>query len=53
MKTQTNKPRFHKKAIVDLNTSQMVSIKGGSTTFFVDWVQNQIDEAKEDMSPYI
>ncbi|WP_290701532.1 class I lanthipeptide [Lacinutrix sp.] len=53
MKTLNKKLEFNKSSLIELDNSQMDSINGGSTTFFVDWVQDQIDEAKEQMSPWI
>jgi len=52
MKTQ-KKLEFNSKSIIELNRNRMVDIHGGSTTFFVDWIQDQIDEAMEEMSPWI
>lgn len=53
MKTQNQKLVFNSNSIVELNNNKMSKVLGGSTTFFVDWLQDQIDDAKEEMSPWI
>ena len=53
MKNFKKKLQFSSKSITELNNNKMKNIQGGSTTFFVDWVQGQIDEAMEEMSPWI
>ena len=53
MKTQNNKLNLNKTSLVELNNKDMIHVNGGSTTFFVDWVQRQIDDAMEEMSPWI
>jgi len=53
MKTQNAKLEFCKTAIVELKNSEMGLVNGGSTTFFVDWINDKIDEAHEEMSPWI
>jgi len=54
MKTQNSKLVFKKNAISELSTKQLNQIKGGSITqFFQIWLQNQIDEAMEEMSKWI
>lgn len=53
MKTENNKLKFSKTSIVSLNDKDLSNIHGGSTNFFVDWIQDKIDDAKEQMSPWI
>ena len=53
MKNFKSKLQFNSKSITELNNNKMQNIQGGSTTFFVDWVQGKIDDAVEEMSPWI
>ena len=53
MKTQNNKLNLNKTSLVELNNKEMVHVNGGSTTFFVDWLQRKIDEATEEMTQWV
>ena len=53
MKTQNNNLNLNKTSLVELNNKEMVDVNGGSTTFFVDWLQRKIDEATEEMTQWI
>lgn len=53
MKTQNTKLNLNKTSLVELNNKEMIHVKGGSTNVFVDWLQRKIDEAAEEMSPWI
>lgn len=53
MKNNNLQRLYKSKTITDLNTSKMHEIYGGSTTFFVDWLQDKVDDAMEEMSQWI
>lgn len=54
MKNQSSKLQFGKSSITELNSKQLTKIHGGSTTdFFINWLQDQVDEAIEEMSKWI